>query len=65
MSFMSVNFDCCVSTGGGDATAANQALILARLAAIETCADEIKQDVSDVQTSVDNVATSVINPEAC
>ncbi len=66
MSFMAVNFDCCVSTGsGGDATAANQATILAQLAALKVCADAIQEDVTDVQTGVDNLETTVINPEAC
>ncbi len=66
MSFMAVNFDCCTGgTGSGDATLANQAQILADLAALKVCADAIQADVTDIQAGVDNIEEATVKPKLC
>lgn len=58
MSWMAVHFDCCVSTGGGDATMARQDEILAAIAALQTTADA-------VEVCVDEVKASTVKPDLC
>ena len=58
MSYYFPFFDCCVSTGGGDATMARQDEILAAIAALQTTADA-------VEVCVDEVKASTVKPDLC
>ncbi len=65
MSWDYVHFDCCVATSSGDATAANQVLILAAIAAVKACVDNVEADTQDIQVGVDALEAALIKPVIC
>jgi len=65
MSYMYVHFDCCDSNGCGDATMSKQDQILANQALLLAALADVQTTVDDIDVNVDQIETVILNPIIC